>query len=153
MDAGSIEQTAPGGHAETKSVKRGDSIFQPAHARTLKNADKSAVGFIWVEFLGKGSAETWGATGLAPNYRVLFENQYVRTYDIRMPAGGSEPQHTHHDRVAICLSGAELEHILPDGHKETATLKTGEIAWRRGATHIGRNLGKTDLWVIAVEPK
>ena len=30
---------------------------------------------------------------------------------------------------------------------------TGEIAWRRGGTHIGHNLGKTDLWVIAVEPK
>ena len=37
--------------------------------------------------------------------------------------------------------------------QEISTLKTGEIAWRRGATHVGHNLGKTDLWVIAIEPK
>ncbi len=27
-----------------------------------------------------------------------------------------------------------------------------EIAWRRGGTHVGRNVGGTDLWVVAVEP-
>jgi hypothetical protein len=32
-------------------------------------------------------------------------------------------------------------------------LKTGETAWRRAQTHIGKNVGKTDLWVIAMEPK
>jgi hypothetical protein len=106
------------------------------------------------EYLGKGnSAETWGATGLAPNYNLLFENQYGRVYDIRMAAGKSEPLHTHHDRVVVCLSGAELQHEMPDGRTEVSTLKTGEIAWRRAATHIGHNLGKTDLWVIAIEPK
>jgi hypothetical protein len=40
-----------------------------------------------------------------------------------------------------------------DRAKEPSTLKTGEIAWRAGGTHVGHNLGKTDLWVIAIEPK
>jgi hypothetical protein len=53
----------------------------------------------------------------------------------------------------VCLSGAELEHILPDGTHQPSTLETGEIVWRLGATHVGHNLGTTDLWVIAVEPK
>jgi quercetin dioxygenase-like cupin family protein len=105
------------------------------------------------EYLGKGRSETWGAAGLAPNYKLLFENQYGRVYDIKIAAGMSEPLHTHHDRVVVCLSGAELQHEMPDGRKETSTLKTGEIAWRRGATHVGHNLGNTDLWVIAIEPK
>jgi predicted metal-dependent enzyme (double-stranded beta helix superfamily) len=82
-----------------------------------------------------------------------LENQYTRVYDIRIPAGMREPQHNHKHRVVVCLSGAELSHLLPDGRDEPSNLKTGEIAWRRGGTHIGRNLGKTDLWVIAVEPK
>ena len=34
-----------------------------------------------------------------------------------------------------------------------STLKTGEVAFRAGSTHIGRNIGRTDLWVIAIEPK
>lgn len=90
---------------------------------------------------------------LSPNYKLLFENQYTRAYDIRIPAGTKEPQHTHKDRVVVCLSGAKLKHLLPDGREEPSTLKTGESAWRRGGTHIGQNLGDTDLWVIAVEPK
>jgi hypothetical protein len=53
----------------------------------------------------------------------------------------------------ICLSGAELKHILPNGKEEPSSLKTGEIAWRPAATHAGVNLSKTNLWVIAVEPK
>jgi hypothetical protein len=53
----------------------------------------------------------------------------------------------------VCLSGAQLEHILPDGEKQPSTLETGEVVWRLGATHIGHNMGRTDLWVIAIEPK
>jgi hypothetical protein len=84
---------------------------------------------------------------------MLAENQYARAYDIRILPHTFEPQHTHHDRVVVCLSGAELEHILPDGTHQPSTLETGEIVWRLGATHVGHNLGTTDLWVIAVEPK
>jgi hypothetical protein len=105
------------------------------------------------EYLGKGDSKTWGKAGLAPDYKLLLENQYGRVYDIRMAAGKSEPLHSHHDRVVICLSGAELEHEMPDGRRESSTLKTGEIAWRHATTHIGHNLGKTDLWAIAIEPK
>ena len=134
-------------------VKRGKAVYMDAQPRTVKNTGPSAVHFARIEFLGSGLAETWGTTGLSPNYKLLFENQYTRVYDIRIPAGTKEPQHTHHDRVVVCLSGAQLRHLMPDGREEPSTLKTGEITWRRGATHIGQNLGKTDLWVIAVEPK
>jgi hypothetical protein len=134
-------------------VKRGDAVFETAKSRVVKNTGASDVHFARIEFLGSGLAETWGRTGISPNYKLLFENQYARLYDIRIPAGTKEPQHTHHDRVVVCLSGAHLKHLMPDGREEPSDLKTGEIGWRRGATHIGQNLGETDLWVIAVEPK
>jgi quercetin dioxygenase-like cupin family protein len=153
LDAGSVETAVPQEKPRTETVQRGDSVFLAPQAGTLKNAGSAALRVVWTEYLGQGGPETWGTTGLAPNYKLLFENQYGRVYDIRMAAGKSEPLHSHHDRVVICLSGAELEHTLPDGRKETATLKTGEITWRLATTHVGHNLGKTDLWVIAIEPK
>ncbi len=153
-------QTFPGEHPSVNvyftdgpGVKRGASVFQPAKPATVRNTGPAAIHFARIEFLGSGLAETWGTTGLSPNYKLLLENQYVRVYDIRIPAGTKEPQHTHHDRVVVCLSGAQLKHLMPDGREEPSTLQTGEIVWRRGGTHIGQNLGKTDLWVIAVEPK
>lgn len=141
------------GSQHREEVTRGMTVREPAETGTLLNTGSTPLVFVRVEFLTAGGQENWGTTGLAPNYKVLFEDQYSRTYDIRIPAHAQEPQHTHHDRVVICLSGASLEHILPDGRKQPSTLKTGEIAWRQGQTHIGHNMGDTDLWVIAIEPK
>jgi polygalacturonase len=132
---------------------RGESVFEPAGVGAATNHGPTDVRYARIELPGKGLDETWGAGGLSPNYKLLFENRYTRVYDIRIPSGTREPQHTHHDRVVVCLSGAQLKHLMPDGREEPSTLQTGEIVWRRGGTHIGQNLGHTDLWVIAVEPK
>jgi hypothetical protein len=153
LDNASVAVAPARGKTHPQTVQRGDTVFEPPMAGSVQNIGASAIRLVRIEYLGQGTAETWGTTGLAPNYKVLFENRYGRVYDIKIAAGASEPQHTHHDRVVVCLSGAELEHILPDGRKESSSLQTDEIVWRHGATHVGHNLGKTDLWVIAIEPK
>ncbi len=51
------------------------------------------------------------------------------------------------------ISAAILFCFVSIGREEPSTLQTGEITWRLGAAHIGQNLGTTDLWVIAIEPK
>lgn len=152
LDPGAIEMLLPEKDRTATHVTRGYTVFCPAGA-ILKNRGTGDVHFVRIEFLGAGTSEQWGTSGLAPHYTLLFENQFGRVYDIRIPAGTSEPRHSHHDRVVVCLSGAELRHEMPDGRSEKSTLKTGEIAWRRGGTHVGHNLGQTDLWVIAIEPK
>ena len=152
LDDGSIETTAPGGRPQKSAVKRGDAVFE-WHTGIFKNAGTSPLRIVLTEYLGRGGSQTWGTAGLAPDYKLFFENQYGRAYSIKIAAGKTEPLHTHKDRIVICLSGAQLEHEMPDGRREVATLKTGEIAWRRGVTHVGHNIGKTDLWAIAIEPK
>jgi quercetin dioxygenase-like cupin family protein len=134
-------------------VVSGNVSFEPARERTLKNAGASPLRFVRIDFRGTGLPDVWGASGLSPHYKVLLDNQYARVYDIRIPAGTREPRHTHKARVVVCLSGADLRHLMPDGREEPSTLRTGEIAWRPGGTHIGQNIGKTDLWAIAIEPK
>jgi quercetin dioxygenase-like cupin family protein len=153
LDDGAVGSGAPTAAAAGRRVQRGDAVFSPAGATPLRNRGDGPLRVVITGVSTDGGTETWGTAGLAPHYRLLFENRFARVYDIRIPAGTSEPQHSHHDRIVICLSGAELRHEMPEGRKETSTLRTGEIAWRRGGTHIGHNLGKTDLWVIAIEPK
>jgi hypothetical protein len=153
FQGGSLEITPQAGNPRKVSVKQGDTVFRPAQAGVIKNTGSAEIHFARVDFPGPAGSETWGTTGLAPNYKLLFENPYTRVYDIRIPAGTNEPQHTHKNRVVVCLSGAQLRHLMPDGRVEPSTLRTGEITWRLGATHIGQNLGTTDLWVIAIEPK
>jgi len=153
MADGRAELTSAHGKAHKEAVKEGETVFEPAEAGTIRNAGSSSLHLVRIEFLAAGSQEIWGMSGLSPNYKILLENHYARAYYIRIPAQTFEPQHTHHDRVVVCLSGAQLEHILPDGEKQPSTLETGEVVWRLGATHIGHNMGRTDLWVIAIEPK
>jgi len=136
-----------------RKVAFGQTAFSPAGEETIRNSGNSPLSFVRVEFHGPGSARMEGMAGLPRNDKLLLENTYARVYEIKVPAGTTEPQHTHRDRVVICLSGARLKHVMPDGKEETATLETGEIVWRAAATHVGQNLGDTDLWVIAVEPK
>lgn len=136
-----------------RTVSTGEIVGFHAGSQPIHNVASSPLHYVRINFLTPGSHETWGMTGLPPNYKIMHEDQYSRTYDIRIPPHASEPQHTHHARVVVSLSGATLEHILPDGTHQPSTLKTGEIAWRPAATHIGHNLGSTPLWVIAIEPK
>jgi hypothetical protein len=132
-------------------VKKG--MVVPEDSPMIRNIGTAPLHFARIRFATNGKGETWGMTGLPPNYKILHEDRYSRTYDIRIKAGAFEPRHTHHDRVVIALEGATLEHILPDGTKQPSTLKTDEIVYRPAATHVGHNMGTTDLWVIAVEPK
>ena len=153
MAPGVVELTRADGAKQRAAVKEGETVFQAAHAGSIVNAGAARLDYVRVEFLTAGRDVTWGMTGLPPNYKMLIENRFARAYDIRIPAHSFEQLHTHHDRVVVSLQGATLEHLLPNGQIQPSTLKTGEIVWRLGATHVGHNLGSTDLWVIAIEPK
>jgi hypothetical protein len=153
FQAGSLAVTPAGGKTAKLAVELGETRFDAVGARAIRNTSSSEIRYVRVNFLGAGAPQTWAMTGLSPNYKLILENQYARTYDIRIPAHTNEPQHTHRDRVVICLSGAVMKHLFPDGREEPSTLTTGETAYRPGTTHIGQNLGDTNLWVIAVEPK
>jgi mannose-6-phosphate isomerase-like protein (cupin superfamily) len=141
------------GGEHSQSVRRGETVFVPQQAAGIRDSGSEPLHFVRVAFTGQGSNEVWGMKGLPPNYKMIFENRYTRTYDIRIPAHFQEPLHTHHDRIVVCLSGAKLEHVLPNGKVQPSTLTTGEVVWRPGQTHQGHNLGNTNLWVIAIEPK
>jgi hypothetical protein len=141
------------GKLKRESVVRGETLQEPAEAGVLTNIGKVSLRLVRVEFLTAGGNEMWGRSGWPPNYQMIFEDQLSRTYNIRVAAHATEPQHTHHDRVVVCLSGGRIEHTLPDGSVQLTTLHDDEVGWRSGQTHVGHNLGDTNLWVVAIEPK
>lgn len=134
-------------------LHRGQTVFLSASTSDIRNTGSKPLHFARVSFLENGSSVVWHMKGLPPNYKMVVENRYARVYDIKIPAQLKEPLHTHHGRVVICLSGAKLEHEMPNGQMQPSTLTTGEIVWRPGQTHVGHNIGNTALWAIAVEPK
>jgi len=153
MSDGRAKVSFPGAPEFPVTAKPGGTTFLPGGVKVVQNVGDSPLHLVLIEFLTGGEDETWGMNGLPATYKMVREDRYARVYEIKVPAGAHEPQHTHHARVVVCLSGGEMEHILPDGTKQLATPKTGDIVWREAATHAGHNLGKTELWEIVVEPK
>jgi quercetin dioxygenase-like cupin family protein len=153
MSDGRVKVSFPGAPEFAVTAKPGGTTFLPGGVKVLQNVGDSPLHLAVIEFLTSGKDETWGMMGLLPSYKMVHEDRNARVYEIRGPAGAVEPQHTHHARAVVCLSGTEIEHTLPDGTKQLATLKTGDILWREAATHAGHNLGKAELWEIVVEPK
>jgi hypothetical protein len=147
----SVQIRLADGKTMSESIARGKTLR--VNNAVLTNTGHKPLRLVRVEFLTDGGHETWGRDGFAPTSELIFEDQYSRTYNIRLPARAWEPLHSHHDRVTVCLEGAQLEHILPDGSIQHATLKTDEVGWRPAQTHKGHNLGDTNLWVVAIEPK
>jgi hypothetical protein len=142
-----------GGGVKHEAIVRGEAVKEPAKAGTLINTGAVPLKLVRVEFLTAGGNALWGRTGLAPNSQMIFEDQYSRVYNIRVAPHEWEPLHTHRDRVMVCLSGAQIEHVLPDGSIQRVSVKTDEVGWRLGQTHKGHNLGETPLWEIVIEPK
>ena len=147
MAAGTAEIIPADGQRRKESVHEGEAVPQSPAGGTIRNIGSSSLHFVRVIFLTLGNDETWGMTGLPPNYKILYEDRYCRAYDIKIAAQTKEPQHTHHDRVVVSLSGAQLEHILPSGQIQPSTIKTGEVVWR---SRLGTYTSDIATWATRI---
>jgi quercetin dioxygenase-like cupin family protein len=86
---------------------------------------------------------------------VLFENDQVRVWDMKVPAGGKKAWHHHTlDYVIINITGGKIELENVQGHTIVADDKVGGIIWRTaGEKHELRNLSGELYQNILVELK
>lgn len=92
-----------------------------------------------------------------PRHRWLFENQYVRVYDVRIPPGEATEFHRHaYDAVAVRLKGglvAVQAQGTPWGQAER--IEPGTVAFsadsQKPLTHRVRNQGATEYHIILVQ--
>ena len=88
------------------------------------------------------------------NYKLLFENAFVRVIEARVPPGTEEKPHRHMRGVSICMTEYTVEsRILPDGQWMRSDRKHGTVYWSESSLHVLRNVGKTTSHTIRVELK
>jgi hypothetical protein len=86
--------------------------------------------------------------------KLLWENEYVRVFEIHVAPGVSEPRHSHGRGVTIALTEYDNETTpYPAGNPGRRHTKFGEVRWAEPVTHEARNVGKTDQRVIRIELK
>lgn len=89
-----------------------------------------------------------------PMHRLRIENEFVRVFDVLIPAGKESLAHTHFlDGVGVRVSNAEMSERSADGTVENFTAKWGEAGFGSGPafSHTVINPGKTDFRNIYVE--
>ena len=86
---------------------------------------------------------------------VLFENDRVRVWDMRVAPRGKKPWHHHTmDYVIISVTGGKAEIENVQGHSHIANDKAGGVIWRdAGEKHELRNLTDEPYQNILVELK
>jgi hypothetical protein len=92
-----------------------------------------------------------------PHHHWLFENQYVRVYDVRIPAGETTLFHLHAlDTVAVHLTPGLVSRQNEGGEwTKPGTVEANEVELthdsKQPRTHRVRNLGNDEIRVLMVQ--
>ena len=106
-----------------------------------------------VQSRGNGSAETPVEISGEPRHHPNFENEFVRIWDVTVPAGDATLWHAHRiDNVVVIVGGASLR-------LETVGAAPAEVLWNFGdvrfgkATYVHRamNVGTTPFHNLTIE--
>src|SRR5260221_2171116 len=67
-----------------------------------------------------------------PHHHPKFENEFVRVWDVTVPAGDATLWHVHrNDNVVVTLGGASLR-------LEKVGAPTAEVQWKTGDVNFGK---------------
>src|SRR5262249_2619169 len=68
--------------------------------------------------------------------KPIFENEYARVIEERVPPGVAQPKHRHAHGVLIPLVDSEVESVDDSGGQPAhRTLKLGDASWREPIVH------------------
>ena len=87
-------------------------------------------------------------------YKLLLENDKVRTMEIRLKPGQKATMHNHpYDHVVYVKNDAKFRLSFPDGNSSDIELKAGQTVWMEAGPHETENIGKTEGHNIVIELK
>ena len=92
-------------------------------------------------------------TVVAPQMKVLLNNDCVRVQYHDVEVGGSIPMHSHPAYVVYTINAFKAQITLPDGTHRISDRKAGEAYWNAPISHSVKNLGATPIHNLIVEIK
>jgi hypothetical protein len=108
------------------------------------------------------TAASTGAAGeeldpvkVAPTtHKLLFENQYVKVIEAKIPPGVHDAKHGHKKGVLVFLADYDVKMTLfPSGETKLVHRTAGTAVWSDPLVHETVNVGKTASDAIRIEIK
>jgi hypothetical protein len=109
---------------------------------------------------GSLAALTQESTSLDPltvcpdTHRLLFENEYLRVIEAKVPAGKDEPRHSHPHGITVYLADYEVEtKTVPDNKVTRSSRRFGTVTWSEAVVHEVKNVGSSPSHAVRIELK
>jgi len=122
----------------------------------MKTISRYTIGVLLITFalvLGVQSAMAVDVVTVAPDVKVLLENDRVRVLESTLKPGEVEGMHTHPEYIAYFLAPTTLEITTPDGKSVVKKPPAGKVLYGTGAEHQIKNVGDTLQRVLVIEIK
>jgi len=110
-----------------------------------------AVAYLALPQSGNDSLDSLKAC--AATQKLIFENEFVRVIDDRIPPGVTEPLHRHRHGVVISLTTSTYETVTQDGKKTLMQHEEGAAQWSEATVHTVKNAGNALAHAIRIELK
>ncbi len=85
--------------------------------------------------------------------KTVIDNEKVKVMEVTYKPGEGSPSRDRGARVTHAISGGTMMRILPDGKTSNRVWKTGETQWFPAETFGNKNVGKTTVKFLVVQPK
>jgi quercetin dioxygenase-like cupin family protein len=162
----------PDGSHQDLTGKAGDVAWREPLSHAVENLGKEPIENIEIEFKKATSpgvlvprTDSSRIPSAQPDvvpvdreghHAVLFENQYARVLDVRIPPGETTQFHTHtHDNISIRISGGQIQTQFQSKEWQPSAVKPGAVVFSEGSknpyTHRIENLGASVYQVVDVE--
>ena len=89
----------------------------------------------------------------ADHYTAEFENDQVRIVRIAYEPGEESVMHYHPEAVAVYLTDAHVEMVLPNGETVEQQTRAGQHQLTPAGQHLPKNIGEAPLELVLVELK
>jgi hypothetical protein len=90
---------------------------------------------------------------VSPEYRVEFENAWVRVLRVKQPAHVKIALHSHPDSVGVFLTDAHEKVTTADGTIRDVVRKAGDVSFNPAVTHFEENVADQSRETILIELK
>ena len=122
----------------------------------MKNLCCYLIGILFVSFaliFTVQSTMAQDVVTVAPDVKVLLENDRVRVLESKLKPGEVEGMHSHPEYIAYFLTPTTVEITTPDGKSSVKKPPAGKVLYGTGAKHKIKNVGNTLQRVLVVEIK
>jgi quercetin dioxygenase-like cupin family protein len=133
--------------------KKGDVFYNEAVTHRIANTGTTPIHNLIVELKDPAPTGARGAQPASgpPDATVRLQNARVRVRMVEVPAGGTEPMHSHPAYVGYVFETYTAKAILADGSERQMARKAGDAYFSEAVTHEVHVTSATPLHNLIVE--